>query len=70
MPAQQRLRRDEQAMAVLGREQGAHRGEQRTIARAQLRALDLPAQHVELMTQDEQLDVLVLGGSAAEDQQP
>jgi hypothetical protein len=57
-------------MAALRREQGAHRGEQRTIARAQLRALDLPAQHVQLMTQDEQLDVLVLGGSAAEDQQP
>jgi hypothetical protein len=70
MPAQQRLRGDEQATAALRREQAAHRGEQRTIARAQLRALDLPAQHVELMTQDEQLDVLVLGGSAAEDQQP
>ena len=69
MPAQQRLRRDQQAMAAGGRQQAACSGEQGAVARSQLRALDLTTQDLELMTQHKQLDVLGISAPAAADQQ-
>ena len=65
MPAQQRLRRDQQAVAAGGRQQAACSGEQGAVARPQLRALALTAQDLELMAQHEQLDVLGISAPAA-----
>jgi hypothetical protein len=70
MPAQQGLRRDEQAMAAIGWEQSACRGKEGTVSGSQPWALDLAAQHSELMAQHDQLEVLGLGGPAATHQQP
>jgi hypothetical protein len=70
VPTQQRLRRDEQAMAARGRQQPACGGQQRAVTWSQLRALDLTTQNVQLMAQQEQLDVLDVDASAAAKQQP
>ena len=56
-------------MAARGRQQPACGGQQRAVARSQLRALDLTAQDLELMAQHEQLDVLDVYASAAAKQQ-
>jgi hypothetical protein len=69
VPTQQRLRRDEQAMAAPGRQQPACGGQQRAVTRSQLRALDLTTQNLQLMAQHEQLDVLGVDASAAAKQQ-
>jgi hypothetical protein len=69
VPAQQGLRRDEQAMAAPGREQAACGGEEGAVTRSQPRALDLAAQDIQLMAQNQQLDVLALRGAAAPSQQ-
>ena len=50
-----------------GRQPGC-RGKQRAVTRAQLRALDLTTQDLELMAQHEQLDVLDVNGPPAADQ--
>jgi hypothetical protein len=63
------VRRDEQPLAACGRQQPGCRGKQRAVTRAQLRALDVTAQDLELMAQHEQLDVLDVNGPAAADQQ-
>jgi len=70
MPAQERVRRDEQPLAACRGRQPGCRGKQRAVARVQLRALDLTAQDLELMAQHEQLDVLDVNAPAAADQQP
>ena len=70
MPPQQRLRRNEQAVAASGRQQLTRRGKQRAVTRAQLRTVDLTTQDRELMAQHKQLDVLEVTGPAAADQQP
>ena len=69
VPAQQRLRRNEQPLAACGRQQPTRRGKQRAVTRAQLRTLDLTTQDRELMAQHEQLDVLDVNAPAAADQQ-
>jgi hypothetical protein len=69
VPAEQRLRRDEQTMAAPGREQPACRGEEGAVTRSQPWALDLPAQDLKLVAQHDQLDVLDLRGPAAANQQ-
>jgi hypothetical protein len=69
MPAQQRLRPDEQAVAAPGREQSARRSKEGTITRSQPWALNLTAQDLELVAKQEQLDVLDLRWPAAANQQ-
>jgi hypothetical protein len=69
VPTQQRLRRDEQAMATRGRQQPACGGQQRPVTRSQLRALALTTQNLQLMAQQEQLDVLDVDASAPTKQQ-
>jgi hypothetical protein len=69
VPTQQRLRRDEQAMAARGRQQPACCGQHRAVTRSQLRTFDLTTQNVQLMAQQEQLDVPDVNASAAAKQQ-
>jgi hypothetical protein len=64
VPAQQRLRRDEQAVAARRRQQPGCAGKQRPVTRSQRRAPDLTTQNVHLMAQHEQLDVLDLDAPA------
>jgi hypothetical protein len=69
VPAQECLRRDEQAVAARTRKQAARRREENTVSRSQRRALDLAAENLELMAQHDQLDVLDLHGAVAPNQQ-
>jgi hypothetical protein len=69
VPTQQRLRRDEEAIAARRRQQPACGGQQRAVSRPQLRALDLTTQYLQLVAQQEQLDVLDVDASAAAKQQ-
>jgi hypothetical protein len=57
MPAQKRLRRHDQSVATPWRKQSGERRKQTTIRWSQRGAPLLPAQHHELMSQHEQLDV-------------
>jgi hypothetical protein len=56
-------------MAAPGWKQPGGGGEEGTVGGSQPRALDLAAQHPELMAQHDQLEVLGLGGAAAANQQ-
>jgi len=57
MPAQKRLWRHDQAAPALPRQNSRQRGKEGAIGRAQRRALLLPPEYDQLMSQDEQLDV-------------
>ncbi len=57
MPAQKRLWRHEQAAPAWLRQDSRQRGKEGAIGRAQRRALLLPPEYDQLMSQDEQLDV-------------
>jgi hypothetical protein len=70
MPAQKRLRPYHQAVAAVGREQTGQRCQQRTIGRPQHRTPLLPAKYGQLVSQDEQLDVLGELAAPVSDQQP
>ena len=66
VPAQQRLRGDEEAGPAGSWQHAADRGEQGSVGRLQPRSLDLAAQHGELVAQHQDLEVL--GGVAAGEQ--
>src|SRR5439155_11691966 len=69
VPAEQRLRRDEDRSSALARKQAADGGEVSTIGGSQPRLADLPSQDPQLMPKHQQLDVLgVLGAPAANEQ--
>jgi hypothetical protein len=70
VPAQQRPRRDEQAMTARRRQQPSCAGKQRPDTRSQRRAPDLTTQNVHSMAQHEQLKVLDLDAPATAKQQP
>ena len=70
MPAQKRLRRHDQSVATPWRKQSGERRKQSTIGWPQRGARLLPAEHDELMSQHEQLDVFSKLAAAASDQQP
>ena len=70
MPAQKRLRRHDQSMATPWRKQSGKRRKQSTIGWPQRGARLLPAEHDELMSQHEQLDVFSELAAPASDQQP
>jgi hypothetical protein len=57
VPAQESLRGDEQRASALSWKDAARGGEQGTVRRAQARAFDAAAQHFELVSEHEQLDV-------------
>jgi hypothetical protein len=58
MPAQQRPRRDQARPARWARQVAGRRRQQRTIRGAKVRPRHLAAHDLELVTKDEQLDVL------------
>jgi hypothetical protein len=58
VPAQQRLRRHDQPVPTARREHPAQRGEKSAIGCSKRRPWLLPAEHQQLMAQNEQLDVL------------
>jgi hypothetical protein len=66
MPAQQGLGLDEEARPVSPGQDAADRSEQRPVGRFEPGACDLAAEHSELMTQHQNLQVL---GAIASDQQ-
>src|SRR6266540_1877298 len=70
MPAQKRLRRHDQSVATPCRKQSGERRKQSTIGWPQRGAPLLPAQHHQLMSQHEQLDVFGELAAPAPDQQP
>jgi len=70
MPAQKRLRRHDQSVATPCRKQSGERRKQSTIGWPQRGAPLLPAQHHQLMSQHEQLDVFGELAAPASDQQP
>jgi hypothetical protein len=57
VPAQQRLRRHDQALAAAPGKDSGQRGEEGTIGRPKTRAL-LPTEHRKLMAQNQQFDIL------------
>ena len=70
MPAQQRLRCQREPVPPPIGKQTRERGDESTIGGLELRALASPAQHRELMAQDNQLEVLVeLAAAATPDEQ-
>jgi hypothetical protein len=69
VPAQQRLGRDEKRCPPLTGERAARSREQDPVARGELGAAGLAAQHPKLMPQDEDLQVLGAVTSVREDQQ-
>ncbi len=69
MPAQKGLRRHDQ-LSPPTREHSGERREKGTIGRSERGARLLPAEHYELMSQHEQLDVFVELAAPASDQQP
>ena len=70
VPTQKRLRRHDQSVATPWRKQSGERRKQSTIGWSQRGARLLPAEHDELMSQHEQLDVLSDLAALASDQQP
>jgi hypothetical protein len=70
MPAQKRLRRHAQSVATPWGKQSGERRKQSTIGWSQRGARLLPAEHDELMSQHEQLDVFSELAAPASDQQP
>jgi hypothetical protein len=70
MPAQERLWRHDQAASAWLRQDSRERGKESAIGRAQRRSPFLPAEHHQLMSQHEQLDVLSEFAAPAADQQP
>ena len=66
MPAQHRLRRDEQPRPAAAGDEPAQRRLQRPVGPRRPRSGDLPAQHRQLVTKNE--DLRVLGGAAAGEQ--
>jgi hypothetical protein len=70
MPAQKRLWRHDQAASAWLRQDSRQRGKEGTIGGAQRGPPFLPAEHHQLMSQYEQLDVLSEFAAAAADQQP
>jgi hypothetical protein len=70
MPAQKRLRRHDQSVATPWRKQSGERRKQSTIGWPHRGARLVPAEHHELMSQQEQLDVLGELAAPASDQQP
>ena len=70
MPTQKRLWRHDQSVATPWRKQSGERRKQSTIGWPQRGAPLLPAEHHELMSQHEQLDVFGELAAPASDQQP
>jgi hypothetical protein len=70
VPAQQRLRRHDQALAAAPGKDSAQRGEEGTIGRPKTRARLLPTKHGKLMAQNEQFDVLGELAATAPHEQP
>jgi hypothetical protein len=70
VPAKQRLRRDGEATASLGREQACERGEEGTVGRAKLRPACLAAAHREFVAKREQFDLLGESVAVAGCEQP
>jgi hypothetical protein len=66
MPAQQRLRPDEEARPASPGQDTADRCEQGTVGGLEPETRDLVTQHAELVAQDEDLEIL--GGVAASEQ--
>jgi hypothetical protein len=58
MPAQKRRRCHKERRPRPPRQRPAERGKQRTISRAKLRTVDLALEHVQLVAQHEDLDLL------------
>ena len=63
MPAQKRLGTNEERAPMLLGEDPACRSEQRAVPAPVDRALDLPAQDLELVTKDEDLDLCDMAGA-------
>jgi hypothetical protein len=59
MPAQERLRPDQESVPVAAREHPAQRAKQQPVARLELRAADLPAKNRELVPEDKNLQFLL-----------
>jgi len=57
VPAQQRLRRDQQGTPTVPRQHPANRRQEDLVASSQLRPRDLPSKHRQLMAQNENLDL-------------
>jgi hypothetical protein len=70
MPAQKRLRRHDQSVATPRRKQSGECRKQRAIGRPQQGSPLLPAEHDQLMSQDEQFDIFGELAVSAPDQQP
>jgi hypothetical protein len=70
MPAQKRLRGHDQSVATPSRKRSGERRKQSTIGWSQRGTRLLPAEHHELMSQHEQLDVFSEPAALASDQQP
>ncbi len=70
MPAQKRLRRNDQAASALLRQDSRQRGKEGAIRRPQHGAPLLSPEYDELVSQDEQLNVFGELAAAAADQQP
>ena len=60
MPAKQRLRRDEEGCPAIARQDAARGGEQHAVPPAKARPTHLAAEHLQLVAQKEDLDVLRL----------
>ncbi len=70
MPAQQRLRRHDQALAAAPGKDSAQRGEEGTIGRPKTRARLLPTEDRKLVAQNQQFDVLGELAATAPHEQP
>jgi hypothetical protein len=70
MPAQKRLRGHDQPLSAPVREQAGERRDEGTVGGPQGRAATLPAEHDELMSEHEQLDVFGELAAPASDKQP
>jgi hypothetical protein len=70
MPAQKCLRPHDQALSAPVREQPRERRKEGTVRGPQRRAASLPAEHNELMSEHEQLDVFGELAAPASDKQP
>ena len=70
MPAQKRVRGHDQPLSAPVREQAGERRDEGTVGGPQGRAATLPAEHDELMSEHEQLDVFGELAAPASDKQP
>jgi len=70
VPPQERVRRHQEDRPAPPRKRSAQHCEQRPISGAELGPLDLAAQHLKLVTQDRNLDVLGMLGLEATKQEP